>query len=334
MPSRRRRPSPRSSPRRDRRPARRLRAVAVLERRLSRRRGAHRLRAGRLRLQQVLLLLHRPLSSRAASAAARWPTSTRRCEHLVDGGVQEVTLLGQSVEAYGRDLPEQPEPRRPHARPARHRRPGAHPLPHLLPDGRDGQHRRCRRRSAEGLRVLQPAPPVGRRRRAGAHATRLHGRGVPRRRRAHPAARSPASRSRPTSSSASAARATPSSSAPTTSWNASDSTKSTSPPTRRDRAPSPRGQMADDVPSGGEARRACRPSRRYRSGSPARSTPGSSARSRRCWSRRARRVGGAAARAATSWCTSAATVGSGELVRVRIEHDEPLVTPGQGNCEG
>jgi tRNA-2-methylthio-N6-dimethylallyladenosine synthase len=29
--------------------------------------------------------------------------------HLVDGGVKEVTLLGQSVEAYGRDLPERPD---------------------------------------------------------------------------------------------------------------------------------------------------------------------------------------------------------------------------------
>ena len=30
-------------------------------------------------------------------------------QHLVDGGVKEVTLLGQSVEAYGRDLPERPD---------------------------------------------------------------------------------------------------------------------------------------------------------------------------------------------------------------------------------
>jgi tRNA-2-methylthio-N6-dimethylallyladenosine synthase len=29
--------------------------------------------------------------------------------HLVDGGTKEVTLLGQSVEAYGRDLPNQPD---------------------------------------------------------------------------------------------------------------------------------------------------------------------------------------------------------------------------------
>ncbi|MGD0115561.1 MAG: tRNA (N6-isopentenyl adenosine(37)-C2)-methylthiotransferase MiaB [Dehalococcoidia bacterium] len=29
--------------------------------------------------------------------------------HLVDGGVREVTLLGQSVEAYGRDLPDSPD---------------------------------------------------------------------------------------------------------------------------------------------------------------------------------------------------------------------------------
>jgi tRNA-2-methylthio-N6-dimethylallyladenosine synthase len=29
--------------------------------------------------------------------------------HLVDGGVKEVTLLGQSVEAYGRDLPDAPD---------------------------------------------------------------------------------------------------------------------------------------------------------------------------------------------------------------------------------
>jgi tRNA-2-methylthio-N6-dimethylallyladenosine synthase len=30
-------------------------------------------------------------------------------EHLVEGGVREVTLLGQSVEAYGRDLPDSPD---------------------------------------------------------------------------------------------------------------------------------------------------------------------------------------------------------------------------------
>jgi tRNA-2-methylthio-N6-dimethylallyladenosine synthase len=29
--------------------------------------------------------------------------------HLVEGGAREVTLLGQSVEAYGRDLPDQPD---------------------------------------------------------------------------------------------------------------------------------------------------------------------------------------------------------------------------------
>src|SRR3990172_9852090 len=30
--------------------------------------------------------------------------------HLVHGGVREVTLLGQTVEAYGHDLPERPDP--------------------------------------------------------------------------------------------------------------------------------------------------------------------------------------------------------------------------------
>ncbi|MCA9852014.1 MAG: tRNA (N6-isopentenyl adenosine(37)-C2)-methylthiotransferase MiaB, partial [Dehalococcoidia bacterium] len=33
----------------------------------------------------------------------------RECAYLAAQGVREVTLLGQTVEAYGHDLPEQPD---------------------------------------------------------------------------------------------------------------------------------------------------------------------------------------------------------------------------------
>ena len=111
-------------------------------------------------------------------------------EHYCARGVREVTLLGQTVEAYGHDLPDAPDlgdlMRAIHDIAG----PRAHPLPHVVPEGHDGAHHRCRRGAAEGLRELQHPRAVGRRRRARPHAPRLHARRVPREVRAGPVARS------------------------------------------------------------------------------------------------------------------------------------------------
>ena len=64
----------------------------------------HRLRADHPRLRQVLHLLHRALTAAAARPAARCDEIVEEVAHLVHGGVREVTLLGQTVEAYGLDL--------------------------------------------------------------------------------------------------------------------------------------------------------------------------------------------------------------------------------------
>ena len=69
--------------------------------------GAHRpdrLRARHPRLRQVLHLLHRPLPPRPRALAATIAEIGDEVAHLVHGGVREVTLLGQTVEAYGHDL--------------------------------------------------------------------------------------------------------------------------------------------------------------------------------------------------------------------------------------
>ena len=76
-------------------------------------------------------------------------------EHYCARGVKEVTLLGQTVEAYGHDLEEQPDLGDLMRAHPRHARPRAHPLPHVVPQGHDGAHHRCRRRAAEGVRELQ-----------------------------------------------------------------------------------------------------------------------------------------------------------------------------------
>ena len=132
------------------------------------------------RLRQLLCLLHRPLGAgRRGLPAARttwWP----RCEALAGRGVTEVTLLGQNVNSYGRDLT----------------RRGPLFADLLRPVGAVEGIRRVRFTSphpkdlrpetiaamAETAGGLQPPPPpaaVGLRRHADRHAAGLHRRAVP-----------------------------------------------------------------------------------------------------------------------------------------------------------
>ena len=57
------------------------------------------------RLQLRLRLLHRALACAAASTAAHPDDLVREAERLAADGVRELTLLGQNVNSYGRDLP-------------------------------------------------------------------------------------------------------------------------------------------------------------------------------------------------------------------------------------
>ena len=120
------------------------------------------------RLRQVLHLLHRPLPPRPREEPhhRRHPNEV---EHYCARGVKEVTLLGQTVEAYGHDL-EVPAQRRPDLGDlmrAIHDTAGLERIRFLTSYPKDmtrADHRR-RRRAAEGLRELQH-PGAGRRRRA------------------------------------------------------------------------------------------------------------------------------------------------------------------------
>ena len=101
------------------------------------------------------------------------------------GGVREVTLLGQTVEAYGKDLPAHRR-RGPEAGPrglvrSAERDPGdcAHPLPDFVSAGHDRPDHPLGGRTAEGVRALQHPGAVRRQRGAGPDAPRLHDRRVP-----------------------------------------------------------------------------------------------------------------------------------------------------------
>ena len=61
-----------------------------------------RLRHGDGGLRPVLQLLHRAAHARPRERAARRRRLRARCEQLAARGVREVTLLGQTVNAYGR----------------------------------------------------------------------------------------------------------------------------------------------------------------------------------------------------------------------------------------
>ena len=103
----------------------------------------------------------------------------REVAYLNAHGVREVTLLGQTVEAYGHDLDSTPDLGDLMAALSDLGRPGAHPVPHLIPEGHDATNPRTRGRAAEGDGVLLSAGAVGKRRGSGLYAARVHGRRVP-----------------------------------------------------------------------------------------------------------------------------------------------------------
>ena len=99
-------------------PARRVPRRRLADRAgLLRVRGLHRPSAGQARprvpglgadqrrLQLRLLVLHRPLDPRPRGEPRRRASSSTRSGALAADGVREVTLLGQNVNSYGRDLP-------------------------------------------------------------------------------------------------------------------------------------------------------------------------------------------------------------------------------------
>jgi tRNA-2-methylthio-N6-dimethylallyladenosine synthase len=116
---------------------------------------------------------------------SRLPEAIRlEMEGLAAQGFKEITLLGQNIDAYGRDLPGiTPEGRRqrrggPRADPLRHQPP---PLLHRAAD-------RCLRGSREGVRTLPHPLPERRRRCAQGHGPRLQRGSLPPHHRAHPRA--------------------------------------------------------------------------------------------------------------------------------------------------
>ena len=114
-------------------------------------------------LQLRLLLLHRALDPRAARQSRDPDELVAEVERLAADGVREVTLLGQNVNSYGRDLPtDEPDQLRRAARAGRRgRRDRADPLHEPAPQG----HARGRdprpRRAAVALRAHPPAAAVG-----------------------------------------------------------------------------------------------------------------------------------------------------------------------------
>ena len=166
-------------------------------------------------------------------------------ERLAADGVVEVTLLGQNVNSYGRDLTTAPraEPAdavdvdragaawaaddRRRARPlfadllaAVGRRRGHPPgaLHQPAPQGPAPRDHRGHGGQPGGVPAPAPAAAVGQRPHPGRHAPRLHRRALPRAAGRGPARPSPTWPSPPTSSSASPARPTTTSSAPSRWW--------------------------------------------------------------------------------------------------------------------
>ena len=109
-------------------------------------------------------------------------------ERLAADGVLELTLLGQNVNSYGRDLPR--DERLSFARAAADARPiagpRAHPLHEPAPQGHARRRDRGHGRVAVGVRAAAPAAAVGLLRRAQAHAPHVHRRALPGPGRAHP----------------------------------------------------------------------------------------------------------------------------------------------------
>ncbi len=151
---------------------------------------------------------------RGAEVSRRMGDIVHEVEQLAADGVREITLLGQNVNSYGRDLG------------AGQYRPQFADLLRALDavDGLDrirftSPHPKDLRPEtiaamAEcdiGVRAPAPAAPGGERPHAGAHAPRLHRRALPHAGSRRPVTRSPTSPSPPISSSVSRARPTPTS---------------------------------------------------------------------------------------------------------------------------
>ena len=129
-------------------------------------------------------------------------------------GVREVTLLGQNVCSYGRDLPKGEKTTFAEllATLDADRRHRSHPLHEPAPEGHPrGRDRALTRELAIGVRAHPPAAPVRLQPHPQGHAPHLHPRALPRPRGHDPRARAGRARSARTSSSASRARPTPTS---------------------------------------------------------------------------------------------------------------------------
>ena len=144
------------------------------------------------RLQLRLLLLHRAVARAGARSAAPLEELVAEVERLAADGVREVTLLGQNVNSYGRDLRAASRRRSPSCC-ARvdavdgHR---AHPLHEPAPQGHArGRHPRPRRAAARSASTSTCRCSRARSRDPQGDAPHLRPRALPRPRRADPRAR-------------------------------------------------------------------------------------------------------------------------------------------------
>ena len=139
-------------------------------------RAAQGLRHGDGGLREALHLLRRAAHARPrAQPSARGHRGARSAGSRPTG-CREVTLLGQTVNAYGRDLDAAHRPGRAVRARQRRRRHRAHPLHDLEPLQPHAPADPRHPRRAEGVRVLPPAAAVGLGPRARADEPRLHAR--------------------------------------------------------------------------------------------------------------------------------------------------------------
>ena len=147
-------------------------------------------------LQLDVLVLHRPVACAAARSSRRPGEILAEVTRLAGEGVREITLLGQNVNSYGRDLLRRDRASRELLRAVRRgRRDRAHPL-HEPASRRTSARRRDRGdgRVRRGLRARAPAAPVRLDARAQGDAAHVLARALPAARRASCAPRSPTSR--------------------------------------------------------------------------------------------------------------------------------------------